>query len=44
MLPVIKFVVQIAAGVAMGNAAHETMNKVVNAVQKVVEAKKKEGE
>ena len=39
---VVKFVVQIAAGVAVGNAANAGANKLVKVVQKAIEAKKGE--
>lgn len=41
MLPVfIVKVVQIAAGVVVGNAASDAVDKVVDGVKKVIEAKK----
>ena len=40
MLNVIKVVAQIAAGVAVGNAASEVMDKMVVGIQKVIKAKK----
>ena len=41
MLNVIKVVAQIAAGVAVGNAASDGLNKlVINPIKKVIEAKK----
>ena len=40
MLNVIKVVAQIAAGVAVGNAASDAMNKAVDGIKKVVAAKK----
>lgn len=42
MMNVVKFIAQIAAGVAVGNAANAGANKLVEVVQKVIEAKKKE--
>ena len=40
MKDVVKVVVQIAAGVAVGNVASNTMDKVVVGIKKVIEAKK----
>ena len=41
MLNAIKVVVQIAAGVAVGNAASDAMDKlIINPLKKVIEAKK----
>lgn len=40
MLNVIKVVAQIAAGVAVGNAASDAMDKMVDGIKKVVAAKK----
>lgn len=40
MLPVIVKVVQIAAGVAVGNLASEAVDKAVEGIKKVVESKK----
>ena len=40
MKDIVVKVAQIAVGVAVGNAAHDAMNKVVVVVQKVVAAKK----
>ena len=42
MLPVVVVkVVEIAVGVAIGNLASDTLDKVIDGVKKVVEAKKK---
>ena len=44
MLPVfIVKVVEVAVGVAIGNLASDTVDKVVDGVKKIVEAKKGEG-
>lgn len=40
MLNVVKTIAQIAAGVAVGNAASNAMDKVVVGIKKVIEAKK----
>ena len=41
MLNVVKVVAQIAAGVAVGNAASDALDKlVINPINKVIEAKK----
>ena len=40
MLNTIKVIAQIAAGVAVGNAASDVVDKVVVGIKKVVEAKK----
>lgn len=40
MLNAIKVVAQIAAGVAVGNAASDALDKVVNGLKKALEAKK----
>lgn len=40
MLNVVKVVAQIAAGVAVGNAASDVLDKVVVGLKKVIEAKK----
>lgn len=40
MLNAIKVVAQIAAGVAVGNAASDVLDKVVDGIKKVVAAKK----
>lgn len=40
MLNVVKIVAEIAVGVAVGNVASDTFNKVVDSVKKVVQAKK----
>lgn len=40
MLNVIKVVAQIAAGVAVGNAASDVVDKMVVVIKKAVEAKK----
>lgn len=40
MLPVIVKVIQIAAGVAVGNLASDAVDKVVEGVKKAVESKK----
>ena len=40
MLNTIKVVAQIAAGVAVGNAASDVVDKVVVGIKKVIEAKK----
>lgn len=42
MLPVVLVkVVEIAVGVAIGNVASDTLDKAIDGVKKVVEAKKK---
>lgn len=40
MLNAVKLVAQIAAGVVVGNVTNVALDKAVNAIQKVVEAKK----
>lgn len=40
MLNTLKVVAQIAAGVAVGNAASDVVDKVVVGIKKVIEAKK----
>lgn len=40
MLNVVKVVAQIAAGVAVGNAASDALDKVVVGIKKVIKAKK----
>lgn len=40
MLNAVKVVAQIAAGVAVGNAASDVLDKVVVGIKKVIEAKK----
>lgn len=40
MLNAVKVIAQIAAGVAVGNAASDVLDKVVVGIQKVVKAKK----
>lgn len=42
MLPIVVKIAQIAVGVAVGNMASDTVDKVVDAVAKVVKAKKGE--
>jgi hypothetical protein len=42
MLNAVKVVVQIAAGIVVGNAADAAVDKVVNIAKKVIEAKKAE--
>ena len=43
MLPVVIKIAQIAVGVAVGNVASDTVDKVVDAAVKIVKAKKGEG-